>query len=34
MKENMLYDTNRYQLRSFVLQRMQKIIQQQKKAQP
>lgn len=32
MKEGMLYDTNRYQLRSFVLQRMQKIIQQQKRA--
>lgn len=30
MKENMKYDTNRYQLREYVLERMLEIIQQQK----
>jgi len=32
MREGMKYDTNRYQLREFVLERMMEIIQQQKNA--
>lgn len=34
MKENMMYDTDLYQLRDFVLYRMLEIAQNQKSSQP